>query len=150
MTAKRKRVYKTLLVILILLTLCFIWGNSLLDREESTEVSSGVMDLLRPLLERLGLYAQDDHILRELAHVAEFGLLGMELAALFLLQYGLCAAAGKRAAQLSLLTGVTDELLQMLNDRSSQLLDVGLDFLGACLGIGLVWLIARRADKKRE
>ena len=150
MNQKHKRLAKTILIVLILLTLCFIWGNSLLDREESSEMSNGLLDSLRPFLEAIGIHIEDDFWLRDLAHVAEFGALGIELSLLFLLEKGRTAATAGKAVLLSLLAAVTDELLQMLNDRASQLVDVGLDVVGACLGIGLIFLITHAVMKRPE
>jgi VanZ family protein len=69
---------------------------------------------------------------------------------LFLLERGLCAAVFRKSAILSLLTAVVDELLQLIGDRAAQLIDVGLDFLGACLGMAIIWLIAVCVKKKRN
>ena len=145
----KKRAFKCLLLLLILLTLCFIWGNSLMNAEQSSDLSNGLLDYLRPLMDKLGLNTDSDHGLRSLAHLSEFCLLGAELALLFLMEHGLCSAIFRKSALLSLLTAIVDELLQCLNDRSAQLIDVGLDFVGACIGIALVCLIAGRL-KKRE
>ena len=150
MNATKKRALKSLLVLLILLTLCFIWGNSLMNAERSSQFSNGLFDVLRPLMNDLGLHPEDDLGLRDLAHLAEFGALGAELALLFLLERGLCAAVFRKSAILSLLTAVVDELLQLIGDRAAQLIDVGLDFLGACLGMAIIWLIAVCVKKKRN
>ena len=149
MTAKKKA-FKYLLLLLIILTLCCIWGNSLMYAERSSELSNGLLDVLRPWMYGLGLNTDDDHGLRNLAHLTEFGLLGLELAILFFLEERPSYVVFRRSALLSLLTAIVDELLQCISDRSAQLLDVGLDFAGACLGIVFVWLIVGRRNKRRE
>ena len=150
MTAKKKRAFRRLLLLLILLTLCFIWGNSLMSAERSSGLSNGLLDVLRPLMNDLGLHPEDDLGLRDLAHLAEFGLLGVELALLFFLEECRPAAVLRRSSLLSLMTAIVDELLQSVNDRTAQLLDVGLDFVGACIGIAIVWLIFTRVNRRRE
>ena len=84
----RKRCWNTVLTVLLVSTLCFIWGNSLLDREESSDLSQGILAQLAPLIEGLGLDTQDDHWLRKLAHFLEFALLGGELILLFYVNAG--------------------------------------------------------------
>ena len=74
---KKKRV---LLLILIVLTLLFIWGNSLLSREQSSDESAWVMHLVTPLLEAfVGKGNVTEHLVRKLAHFTEFAMLGFEL-----------------------------------------------------------------------
>lgn len=150
MNATKKRALKSLLVLLILLTLCFIWGNSLMNAERSSQFSNGLFDVLRPLMNDLGLHPEDDLGLRDLAHLAEFGLLGVELALLFFLEECRPAAVLRRSVLLSLMTAIVDELLQSINDRTAQLLDVGLDLVGACIGVAIVWLIFTRVNRTRE
>ncbi|MHC4055812.1 hypothetical protein, partial [Bradyrhizobium sp. 25ACV] len=69
------------LVRLVLLPLACIWGNSLLPRTLSQELSRGLLAEICAALETVGvqLDPQNDHWLRKLAHSSEFGLLGLEL-----------------------------------------------------------------------
>ena len=68
------------LLIAILLTLGFIWGNSLLSREQSSDESAWVLRLVTPVLELfVGKGRVTEHLVRKLAHFTEFALLGFEL-----------------------------------------------------------------------
>ena len=81
MNASALKHWNIILILLLLLTLAFIWGNSLLTRAESQEISRGLLAELCAVLENVGLHIdpQNDHWLRKLAHFGEFGLLGAEL-----------------------------------------------------------------------
>lgn len=142
MSYSTKNSLTLLLVVLIVLTLAFIWGNSLLDREQSTEVSMGLLDKIEPYLALFGIEPEDDHILRKLAHFCEFGLLGLELALLVWLRLNLSLKSFFLAAAASLAVAVTDETLQYFTGRSCQLSDVLLDFSGAVCGIVGIWIIS--------
>ena len=131
MDAENKRRLRRTLQILLILTLCFIWGNSLLGREDSAALSRGV---LRWLLDH-GFPIRNEHLLRKLAHFGEFGLLGMELSGLAFLRAGFRRRAALQSALSALLAASADETLQRFSGRSAQLTDVLLDFSGALTGI---------------
>ena len=142
MSYRTKNWLTLILVVFIVLTLAFIWGNSLLDREQSTEVSMGLLDKIEPYLALFGVEPEDDHILRKLAHFCEFGLLGLELALLVWLRCGMGLKPLALATAASLAVAVTDETLQYFTGRSCQLSDVLLDFSGAFCGIVGIWIIS--------
>ena len=154
---------KRVLTILIILLLAFIWGNSTLSRETSGMISDTVMGWMNRAAAALGLGDEfftvmvdldDDgdldassHIVRKIAHVTEFALLGA------LLWFRLEGAGWKRALTAFGLTAAaagTDELIQLFFDRGSQLRDVFIDSGGAVLGISMAALFAARRKKRRK
>lgn len=156
---KRNRI----LTLLIVLTLVFIWGNSLLSRSVSGYISDGLMTGLNRVSARLG--APDDlftsmrdedgdgtveptsHGLRKAAHVAEYAA----LAVLLLLRLD---GAVKRPYPLALslggAVGAIDETLQIFSHRGSQVRDVFIDLGGAVLGLLLVFLFYRVKNARRQ
>lgn len=152
MKASVRKCWNIVLVLLLALTLAFIWGNSLLPRTESQEISRGLLAELCAALEHVGLHIdpQNDHWLRKLAHFGEFGLLGAELCALLFLNrrarlqgFVNCAFAGLSAA-------TVDEALQLISHRGSQVQDVLLDFAGFLAGLLLCQLVWMLGSKSRE
>ena len=140
-----------ILSLLLALTLAFIWGNSLLSIPESQSESLWILDLLNPLLDFVfGPGVVTDHILRKTAHFCEFALLGAELRLLFRLlgQKGLQGQSNALFAALA--AAVTDESLQLLSDRGSQVRDVLLDFSGSFTGALLMLLLLLWADRRRK
>ena len=151
MNASALKHWNIILILLLLLTLAFIWGNSLLTRAESQEISRGILAEICAALEHVGLHIdpENDHWLRKLAHFGEFGLLGAELCALLFLNrrarpqgFVNCAFAGLGVA-------VADEALQLISNRGSQVQDVLLDFAGFLTGLLLCGIIGRKRPKKR-
>lgn len=72
-----KKISTALLLLAILAALAFIWGNSLDSAVESAAKSGRVGELLRPLLELVvGQGGVTDHLIRKLAHFAEYAVLG--------------------------------------------------------------------------
>ena len=149
MKASVRKRRNIILGLLVLLTLAFIWGNSLLPREESQEISRGLLAELCAVLENVGLYIdpQNDHWLRKLAHFGEFGLLGAELALLLCLNRRQSVQGFINCAFAGLAVAVTDEALQLISNRGSQVQDVLLDFAGFVTGL-LVWALLWSAVEK--
>ena len=152
---------KNIITILLAVTLAFNWGNSLLSQEVSGRISDGVMHVLNTAADGLGLgedlftYMADvdgdgqaeptSHIVRKMAHVAEFAVLGALLALRL-------ERAGKLrplfAFGLGVLTGAIDETIQLFSHRGSQLSDVMIDALGAALGITLALALCALARRR--
>ena len=139
----RKQQLRLFLRLLLVVTLCVIWGNSLLSREDSAGLSGGLTAWLRSI----GLPVSN-HFVRKTAHFCEFGLLGAELVLLMRLRGGRGFQCLCNSAFAALLAAVTDETIQVFSGRGSQVLDVVLDFSGAVAGILLCTLIAKRSEKK--
>ena len=154
---------KKVLTILIILMLVFIWGNSMLPGEISGRISDTVMDWMNRAAAALGLgedyftimVDQDDdgdldpssYIVRKIAHVTEFALLGA------LLWLRLESTGRKRAITALVVSAAAagvDELIQLFFDRGSQFRDVVIDSGGAVLGISLAVLISELWKKRKE
>lgn len=148
---KRRKTCLALLGLLILLTLGFIWGNSLKSIPESQAVSLSLLDRLKPLLDAVfGPDRITDHILRKTAHFCEFALLGAELRLLFLLLGQRGPQGLMNALFAGLAAAVTDETIQIFSQRGSQVSDVVLDFSGVVTGALVIALIAFLCRRRRE
>ena len=138
MSAAKKALMSRVLVLLIVLTLAFIWGNSMLGSEQSAGVSNGFLDFIRPLLEILGLESGSDLWLRKLAHFCEFALLGAELSALSILKGKIKLRDFSCGSMYCLAAAAADETIQYFSGRYSHVLDVLLDFSGSICGIVVI------------
>lgn len=128
---------QNILLLLIVLTLCFIWGNSLMPASASGAISGWVKDVLNAILGDASISGMSgDGVLRKIAHASEFAVLGVLLTLLmeeecktklsFLVLYGLGAA-------------FVDETIQLFVDgRSGQIQDVWIDLAGFCIGVAIV------------
>lgn len=151
MKASVRKRWNIILSLLVLLTLAFIWGNSLLPRTESQEISRGLLAELCAALEHVGMHLdpQNDHWLRKLAHFGEFGLLGAELGLLLCLNRRQSVQGFVNCAFAGLAVAVTDEALQLISNRGSQVQDVLLDFAGFLTGLLLCGLLCGIIGRKR-
>lgn len=82
-TSREKyRKIRILLRVLIVVSIIFAWGHSLLPAEESSEESGFVLELLKPIL---SVFLPEDLItglfIRKLAHFCEYAIMGLEMAA---------------------------------------------------------------------
>ena len=133
-----------LCIVLILLNLAFIWGNSMLPGELSGALSDWVKRLL--------CLGRDDPtqgtgLLRKLAHFSEFASLGFLLCWLAYLK----GERGFHIFALALLGGLLaaciDESIQMLTpERGPGLVDVWIDTSGVALAslFGVYYFDSRR------
>ena len=151
MKASARKCWNIILGLLVFLTLAFIWGNSLLPRTESQEISRGLLAELCAALEHVGLHIdpQNDHWLRKLAHFGEFGLLGAELGLLLCLNRRVRPQGFVNCAFTGLAVAVTDEALQLISNRGSQVQDILLDFAGFLAGLLLCRLLCGIIGRKR-
>ena len=130
-------------MVLIALTISFIWGNSFMDRAASSEQSDLVERYLRPYIDKtlqgylpLDIVMQVDF--RKLAHFSEFFVLGVALA-------GLCSATRELPlffypVMILLVAGI-DEGIQHFSGRAPMLRDVLLDMNGGFSGFATLALL---------
>ena len=120
--------------------IAFIFSNSMQIGVVSEGASGRVLRLVQRVLTRLGMPGiasrLTDHIVRKLAHFCEYLLEG------FLLMLCLRVYTRHFVRHMSwpilggLLTALTDETIQLFSPgRSSQVLDVWLDFMGVLAGL---------------
>ena len=141
---RKKRIKNTLRGILLAATLCFIWGNSLLSRENSAAFSGRFVELLTPVFSSLSMEGPDEHVIRKLAHFTEYAVLGLELAALFFTNRGRSLKSVGYSALCALAVASADETIQIFSHRGAMVTDVLLDFAGALTGILLLRLLTIR------
>ena len=145
MKNKTRQIIIGAVVLLTVLCLVFIFGNSLKDSAASSEQSSAVKEFLMKVASLFGFHT-DINVskLRNFAHVAEFSLLGGCLGALAIylsrrrapvgaLRYVLFMAA---AVGMGIFFAVIDELLQLMSEgRVCDIGDVVLDTVGIISGV---------------
>ena len=128
------------LILSIVLTLGFIFGNSEKSPEESTEQSDTVVEIVRPIIDPKEEMSDDEisHLVRKSGHFIEYLILGVECALLayhiskrLTLSGAVCSAGG------CLLAADIDEYIQSFTGRGSMVADVLLDFCGAVSGIAI-------------
>ena len=140
--------------LLSIVTIAYIWGNSLKSIPESAAQSTIVAEVLRPILdpqEKMTLNAFHN-LVRKLAHLTEFFALGVFVCG-FAVSLGV--ELKKRLICLPvlivLLVAVGDEYIQYFTKRGSLVTDVVLDFVGALGGLlaaVLIYKIVLRIKKK--
>lgn len=143
-------------VILLLVNLFIIWGNSLLPGNISGAISDKVKETLKGLMELLlpgktWDSKNSSFLVRKLGHFLEFTALGACLSWL------LCML-GKRmiwAFPLGATTAVIDETIQLfVSGREGKLTDVDIDSCGVLFGMLLLYLgysyCRKRNDKEKK
>ena len=129
--------------LLVLMTVGFIWGNSMKSVEQSSAQSTPVAESLQPVLDPQEKMEKPDFhdLVRKLAHVAEFFTLG-----LFVLGFAVSLGAHLKRRFVSLpilmalFVAVGDEYIQHFTGRGSLVTEVVLDFAGSLAGMGVAVL----------
>ena len=132
---------RTVCLILLILNLCFIWGNSVLSGEQSRAISDRVIAVLVEIfhIDYTGDGSDDEpdmnYWVRKAAHATEFASLGF-------LTSLLAAGKGRRfrdwttkAFLFGVLAALTDETIQLYHARTSSVKDVWIDSGGVLAGI---------------
>ena len=156
--SKRKKILIVSQSILIALTLWFIFKNSILSKQQSSEQSGSVFFAFQYIFDAIfGAGVITPSVFRKMAHAIEFALLGFQV---YLLYYTLMGFKIKRLFEvlcLGLIVGIIDESIQILSNRGAQVSDVWIDFGGYALGVGVSMLsmfivnfiIKKRRAKKK-
>ena len=145
---------QNLIGIMVLLNLCFIWGNSLLPPHTSNAISDRVTEIIQSVFavqkedgEMADTWWTGRHV-RKLAHATEFAALGV-------LTSAYAAARGKKLrdcwsiiALSGVLTALIDEAIQLFNGRTSAVKDVWIDSGGFAFGMLLIAFLLARNGKR--
>jgi len=132
-TDKRLRTAKLLLV----LNLCFIWGNSMLPGEISGALSDSVKNMILSLFPVESGGGMGGGLFRKLCHFTEFTLLGACLGWL----HGMVNQKAGYALAWGTAAACMDETIQrFVPGRGPSLRDVGIDTAGVLTGILLLHL----------
>ena len=128
----KENIGRIILLSLMVLTVGFIFTQSLLSRETSGEESaavSGWLSNIFPTSTALGAFIFDN--IRKIAHFIEFGILGTEFS-LYALLYSKEKIKGLLCVlPASFCVAFLDETLQIFSGRGPSIADVWLDFFGA-------------------
>lgn len=141
-----------ILSFLIVLTLVFIWGHSIVPAAVSADESKLVGNWITPMLELfVGKGNVTDHIVRKLAHFCEFFVLGSMIMMLISSFEKITFLRVSYGVLCTLAVGVIDETIQLAAEgRGARVSDILLDFSGAVTGITVVLIICLIVRKVRE
>lgn len=132
---------KITLIILIVLTLLFIFSQSMLSKEESSKESNAVGGIIAEILPPgtpVGDYVQSN--LRKIAHFAEFFLLGSEVA-VFVYFFVKRKPYTLFAYLFALVVALLDETVQIFSERGPAISDVWIDFFGFATAFTLLFVL---------
>lgn len=138
MKTKYGKILKICFSVLILATLLFIFINSALPPETSSEQSGKVEDIITSIIPAdttLGEFLVK--YLRKIAHFTEYGLLGIEFALMIMLLSDKRGRHALLSLTVPFFVGFTDESIQILSKRGPSISDVWID-VGGFIFFGLI------------
>lgn len=132
---------KTLGIILFILILAFVWGQSLMPKGTSARESSWLtQNIINPVLKFFGLKSISSALVRKIAHVMEF-------TALSFVTCNLVDRKPKNIPKVVLIGFIIaflDETIQVFSSRGPQIQDVWIDLIGVAIGTLLGFLLLRK------
>lgn len=140
-----------ILYIVLCLIVFFIWDNSLQNGGTSDGFSLILAKWIAPIANKLGFYGNIwalNRIIRKLAHLTEFTILGGVLYVVLrrYIEYGTVV----KTIVVGIVIASLDEFIQLFSlGRSSQLSDVLIDTVGIIIGISVVKLTYYISHDKR-
>ena len=139
-----------ILYIVLCLIVFFIWDNSLQNGGTSDGFSLIFAKWIAPIANKLGFYGNIwalNRIIRKLAHLTEFTILGVFYVVLRrYIEYGTVV----KTIVVGIVIASLDEFIQLFSlGRSSQLSDVLIDTVGIIIGISVVKLTYYISHDKR-
>ncbi len=142
-----KKVRLILCIVLIVLNLAVIWGSSLTNGTKSAQISESVSTPLQQVFPE-GEFTGEGighTLVRKAGHIGEFFCLGCLLSWLFAM---LCKKDWQHLLWpfvCGLAVAAADETIQLfVPDRAGRITDVGIDAIGLCLGIVLIFLARKK------
>ena len=160
---KRELIIKTvgyLLIAMMIGTVLFIFINSMLPPETSSEQSEAVKDIIVEILPD-NSKAENfvEEYIRKIAHFTEYGLLGIELAVYLLLLHRRRPSLFGLAMTVPFFVGFIDESIQSLSGRGPLIEDVWIDiggfatFYALALAVGfsviaIIWAVKTIQNKR--
>lgn len=147
MKSHRKRLI--VLFVLIVLSIGFIFFNSLQNSEKSNSASGIIVEFVERVLDKFFGENEIDinYLVRKGAHLTEFCILGFVVMGVVMtvgmkyLGYGLFYV---------LAVAVTDEYIQSFSDRTSSVKDILIDFTGAMVGFCICAVVILTIRKIRK
>lgn len=142
---------RCILYIVLCLIVFFIWDNSLQNGGTSDGFSLIFAKWIAPIANKLGFYGNIwalNRIIRKLAHLTEFTILGGVLYVVLrrYIEYGTVV----KTIVVGIVIASLDEFIQLFSlGRSSQLSDVLIDTVGIIIGISVVKLTYYISHDKR-
>lgn len=135
---------KRLCLAIIIILLAFIWGNSMLPKNASSNLSIWAMGILSKVFSG-DIVAEETvagaGILRKVAHFTEFCALGIALSALLHLIVKDKRIRALLAALFGGFVALFDETIQIFSGRGPMVSDIWIDIAGFATGVVIVVLI---------
>jgi len=134
---------KRIIISLLIVTLCFIWINSMMPSQLSNEFSNSIVKLLGGTVTHSKEEAKqattmlNSENVRKLAHFLEYAILGCVTMTLKLKHH-------RRLSDILLLglgIAVIDETIQLFDGRTSSIKDIWIDMAGFLSAILIVWVV---------
>lgn len=143
---------RIVMTILTVAAVGFIFGNSLMNADDSSAESGRILGFINGILRSMNAgFEASEFIVRKAAHFTEFAVLGVLLSVTFRLYVQKPLKAALFAVSAGLCTAVCDELIQMSSSgRSCEIRDMLIDFSGVVFAALIVFLILRLKDRRKK
>ena len=150
----KRKILRIVSLILLVLAVLFIWGNSLKPGHESLEDSGAAVGFIQEIFAFFGIDAEvSELIVRKVAHFTEYFVLGA-LACFAAWQYDLRGKQYICAGGCAVVAIIDETIQSFVPGRDGNSADVLIDIIGAVCAIAvillLIFLIKIRKEKNSK
>ena len=144
---RKKKILRFLQVTLILSILA-VWGQSCLNKADSTVRSDAVVGIITPVdelkngdAEEFAEYEHITTIVRKIAHVIEYSIVGFQIMCILYLLGRIGIKDHVTCLYAGLTVALIDETIQIFSSRGPLISDLWVDLGGVVLGAGVAFLV---------
>lgn len=137
---------KIWIIIIVAVMLLFIWIHSAIPTSYSSEESNWFTDVIfNGIFGKLFGVTFTDHVVRKIAHITEFSILGLAMSVMF-------DGSVLKTVSAGVLAALVDETIQIFSGRGPMVSDVWIDAIGIAIGsaIGLLIFCLRKRKKAKK
>ena len=149
---------KYIFIIIIGLTIAFIWSNSVKVGDDSMNESNGIKELIISFFSNFGIDIRNSffiEFIRKIGHFSEYFILGAELMAFKIIYLKNNINAFINIFFIGVITAFLDETIQLIPalERSAEVTDVWIDVFGvitAFVFVQAVYLLVKLIKKDKS
>lgn len=148
-----KNAKKYIFILVIVLSIAFIWSNSIKVGDSSMQQSNFVKELFISFFAFFGMNIENTffiEFIRKFAHFFEYFVLGLELALFKNIYYKTSKKALYCLFSIGALVAIIDESIQLIPKlgRSGEFFDVCIDVLGVFIAFFVVFVVSKKIKRK--
>ncbi|MGN0174197.1 MAG: VanZ family protein [Acutalibacteraceae bacterium] len=142
----KQKIKKVIFIVVIVLTVLFIWSNSFRNSDSSMQSSNSIKELVLSFFNNFGINLENSFFIvfiRKIGHFTEYFILGSELAVFKIIYLKKHFLSIVNVVSVGAVAAFFDETIQLIPSlgRSAEIADVWIDIFGVLSAVIIVCFI---------